>query len=62
MGHPGTVLMLKSNIRPLLRLIEKGFEDTAGDRSPGGAEIEVKSEAKTILDSDDFELKCFDPS
>jgi hypothetical protein len=34
--------MLKSKIRPLLILTEKGFEDIAADRSPGEAETETE--------------------
>ena len=42
--------MLKSKIRPLLRLTEKGFEDIAADdRSPGGADTEVAGVTKTNM-------------
>ena len=42
--------MLKSKIRPLLRLTEKGFEDIeADDRSLGGADTEVAGATKTNM-------------
>ena len=46
--------MLKSKIRPLLRLTEKGFEPgfediAADDRSLGGADTEVAGVTKTNM-------------